>query len=166
MSHLADLISPTNTLCKHSAKSRKRILQTIAEHIADGPEGSVSADNLFEGLMERERLGSTGLGEGVAIPHCRVACSTIRIALVTLDQPIDYEAMDGEPVDLIFVLVVPEDEQTIHLDALAELSKVFVDPVNRDQLRQCTDAQSLADKMRHYLRGAADPGAQVANIQA
>ena len=160
MSQLVELIKPTNTLCKNPAKSRKRVLQTIAEHIADS---EVSADNLFEGLMERERLGSTGLGEGVAIPHCRVACTTMRIALVTLDQPIEYEAMDGEPVDLLFVLVVPQDEKTLHLDALAELSRVFVDSTNRDQLRLCDSPEILADTMCSCLRSATDPDANLAS---
>ena len=127
-----DLLGTSNVRCGAVAASRKRVLQLIAELVADE---ELNADAIFDGLMARERLGSTGLGEGVAIPHCRMACKQIRAAFVSLPEPIDYEASDGLPVDLLFVLVVPHDEQRAHLEALAALAEVFSDPGNRADLR-------------------------------
>lgn len=154
MSLLANLIQPANMLCKDAAKSRKRVLQSVAETMADA---DVSADDLFDGLMGRERLGSTGLGEGVAIPHCRTNCQQMQVAMVTLTEPIDYEAIDGEPVDILFVLVVPTQETQAHLDALAELSAVFADADNRARLRQCRQADNLAETMRELLHSTTPP---------
>lgn len=148
MSLLADLLDDASVLCAVEAKSRKRVLQSIAELMADE---RVNADSLFEALMERERLGSTGLGDGVAIPHCRISCEQMKVALVTLAEPIDYEALDGQPVDLLFVLVVPVNETHAHLDALAELSRVFAQADKRQQLRTCRDPGTLAAAMRGFL---------------
>ncbi|MFV2090707.1 MAG: PTS sugar transporter subunit IIA, partial [Pseudomonadales bacterium] len=91
--------------------------------------------NLFDELMNRERLGSTGLGDGVAIPHCRIPCRQIHGACLTLANPVDYEAIDGIPVDLVFVLLVPPEENAAHLELLAELAKLFGNPNNRSDLR-------------------------------
>ena len=95
----------------------------------------LSARKVFDELMTRERLGSTGLGDGVAIPHCRLSCSRIVGAFLTLDSAIDYEAMDDRPVDLLFVLIVPHAETAAHLDILAALAGVFSELENRNRLR-------------------------------
>ena len=155
MIHLANLIAPSNVLCHHPAKSRKRALQSVAELLASS---EAAADTLFEALMERERLGSTGLGDGVAIPHCRIDTPAMQVALVSLAEPIDYESIDGQPVDLLFVLVVPIDENHAHLDALAELSRVFSQAHNRTRLRSCLDIESLTATMQDFLQ-AGDPQA-------
>jgi PTS system nitrogen regulatory IIA component len=148
MTSLAEQLSATNVLCQATSGSRKRVLQDIADLLATT---SLPEDVLFDGLMERERLGSTGLGEGVAIPHCRLNVPTMQVALVTLAEPIDYEASDGEYVDILFVLVVPQNEQQAHLDALAQLSAVFTVPQNRKVLRQATSAAQLAATMAKLL---------------
>ena len=75
----------------------------------------------------------------------------MRAALVSLPEPIDYEASDGEPVDLLFVLVVPEDEQVAHLDALAALAEIFSDAANREALRACNDDEALREAMQARL---------------
>ena len=144
MDHIEELLGADNVLCNADARSRKRVLQMIAELMADD---EVGADALFDGLMGRERLGSTGLGDGVAIPHCRMECSQMRVALVSLPEPIDYEASDGEPVDLLFVLVVPTEEQEAHLQALAVLAEVFSGPENRAALRACDSNDQLREAM-------------------
>jgi PTS system nitrogen regulatory IIA component len=123
-----------------SAASRKRALQLIAEMMADD---DVSADALFDGLMGREKLGSTALGEGVAIPHCRIQADRMRAALVSLPEPVDFEASDGIAVDLLFVLVVPEEEQNAHLEALSALAGIFSQAGNRAALRACASDDSL-----------------------
>jgi len=130
------------------AQSRKRALQLMAEMVADD---QLNADTLFDELMVRERLGSTGLGDGVAIPHCRVDCAQMRACFVSLPEPIDYEVSDGQPVDLLFTLIVPMHEQHAHLEALAALSGVFAQPDNRQALRCCETADSLKQSLKRQL---------------
>ena len=146
MSNLEPLLADGNVRCHLPASSRKRALQQVAELIADAGESTdtaLSSDTIFDGLMNRERLGSTGLGHGVAVPHCRIQAAQMRAAFVTLPEPIDYEASDGGLVDLIFVLAVPEQEQHAHLQALAVLAAIFSDPENRSALRACSSDQEL-----------------------
>lgn len=148
MSLLATRLSAENVRCRSAASSRKRVLQEIAQTLACA---SVSADELFDGLMARERLGSTGLGEGVAIPHCRADVAQITLAVVSTDAPIDYEAPDQSDVDLFFALVVPTDEHNAHLGALAELSEMLSDQGNRQHLRGCKDNQELVVSIKRLL---------------
>ena len=157
MTNVAELINETNVRCHTSAASRKRVLQMIAELVV---EPGSSADTLFDGLMARERLGSTGLGEGVAIPHCRTNSTQIRAAFITLDQPIDYEAVDGEYVDILFVLVVPEEEQHAHLQALSQLAEVFSSAEHRVNLRACQSDQALLSTLQNALNQ------QATNVQS
>jgi PTS system nitrogen regulatory IIA component len=138
--HLEKLLEGGCVRCHLPAASRKRAIQLIAELLADD---EVGADVLFDELMQRERLGSTGLGDGVAIPHCRIPAAEMRAALVSLPQPVDFEAGDGEPVDLLFVLVVPESEQSAHLAALAVLAGIFSQSDNRTKLRACSSDDAL-----------------------
>lgn len=149
MLHLQKLLEGNRICCHLPAASRKRALQLIAELLADE---QVSADVLFDELMARERLGSTGLGDGVAIPHCRIQATHMRAALVTLPEPVDFEASDAAPVDLLFVLVVPEDEQTAHLEALSTLAGIFSQADNRAQLRACADDDTLRSTFDAQLR--------------
>jgi len=157
MHPLETLLSGDFVRCNLPAVSRKRVLQLIADMIADDEVGS---DVLFDDLMGRERLGSTGLGDGVAIPHCRENCGHMRAAFVSLPQAIDYEASDGEPVDLLFALVVPENEQQAHLEALAALAGVFSNAENRTALRACTTDHALKQTICDQL------SAQVPNAKS
>ena len=148
MSDISALINTDNVHCHVDASSRKRVLQLAAELIGDE---ALPADTLFDSLMARERLGSTGLGDGIAIPHCRSDCDAMRVGFISLATPIDYEASDGEDVDLLFILVVPEDEQHAHLQALAQLAEVFSDAQNRHDLRLCTTDAALLKQMQTCL---------------
>lgn len=131
--------------------SRKRALTAIADLLAQRhPE--VSARQLLDALAEREQLGSTGIGEGVAIPHCRLDCQRMMAAFLRLEQGIDYDAIDEQPVDLLFALVVPRQETRLHLQVLALLAAAFGDRMLRDQLRQAPSAQALAERLREALR--------------
>ena len=145
---LHDFITSRQTFAKQDISSRKRVLQNIAQAIEDK---SVDEDYIFDQLMARERLGSTGLGEGVAIPHCRVACAQMEVVFITLAAPIDYESADGQLVDIFVALIVPEHEKQAHLDALAALSTIFSDPNNLNTLRACSQAQELAQLMKTML---------------
>ena len=140
------------------AGSRKRLFQAIAQELVDPAreDGEEAVDEIYDALVERERLGSTALGDGVAIPHCRTDCKTIAGAFYTLEQPIDYEAPDQRPVDIIFVLLVPRHEQTAHIAALQRLAQLFSDPSNLSDLRAAVSDQEL---LRELLRmdSALDP---------
>jgi PTS system nitrogen regulatory IIA component len=148
MPSIAELLAPKQVHSNFNGHSRKKILQLVAESLAqDANDQESSADTIYESLMERERLGSTGLGDGVAIPHCRMDCEKILGAFVSLINAIDYEALDGEPVDLIFVLVVPKEEATAHLEALATLAQIFEAQDYRDRLRAASTDEALFQTM-------------------
>ncbi|MCZ0944474.1 MAG: PTS sugar transporter subunit IIA [Gammaproteobacteria bacterium] len=122
--------------------SRKALLEAIADLLANA-HPDISARELFNALVEREHLGSTGLGEGVAVPHCRMKCSQLMGALLSLTRPVNFDAPDGEPVDLLFILVAPQDEPSAHLEALASVAQVFGDPAERARLRSAGSAEAL-----------------------
>ena len=150
MSLLAARLAPDSVVCQIPAVSRKRVLQTIAETIAAKNEQTTSVA-LFDELLARERLGSTGIGEGVAIPHCRHNVSDIEVCLLTTSTLIDYDAIDGEHVDIFFALIVPTHEHRAHLRALADLSTILAEPSNRACLRACDSAESLYSHMHNLL---------------
>ncbi|MEG1342300.1 MAG: PTS sugar transporter subunit IIA, partial [Pseudomonas sp.] len=108
MIRLETILTPGRSLVNAPGGSKKRALQEIATLIhREVPD--LEMQDVFESLFAREKLGSTGFGNGIAIPHCRLkGCSSPISALIHLDAPIDYDAIDGAPVDLLFVLLVPE----------------------------------------------------------
>src|SRR5690606_30491664 len=109
-----------------------------------GKVGSISSNQLYDALIAREQLGSTGLGNGIAIPHCRVAdCSRTIGALVKLERPIDFDAIDGKPVDLLFFLLVPENTVEGHLQVLRMLAERFGNPDFCARLRAAQDDAQL-----------------------
>jgi len=123
--------------------SKKRVLQSLAERLAASLDGVGEVD-LFDQLIARERLGSTGLGQGIAVPHCRLAQIERPIAaLAKLDEAVDFESPDRKPVDLLFVLVVPEAATDDHLNLLAAVVERFNDSTLVKSLRQASDSQTL-----------------------
>lgn len=142
MQVLAQILTPGRTLCRAPGISKKRLFETVAKIIAND-QLSLPQPDIFNQLIAREKLGSTGLGEGIAIPHCRVENCTHPIgSLITLDSPIDFEAPDDIPVDLLFVLLVPQEAHQQHLDILASIAGLFQQPEFCQQLRA---AQTPAD---------------------
>jgi len=137
------ILSPGRTLCKIEGVSKKRALEILANTIAeDLPE--IDADDLFRRLIARERLGSTGIGHGIAIPHCRVSnCTQTLGALISLKDPIDFDAIDNEPVDLLFAMLVPEDADSEHLQTLASLASLLNKPEYCEGLRRADSDQAL-----------------------
>lgn len=141
--HLLDLLSPGRVAAAASATSKKRLLEALARMLADG-EGDATESAVFDSLCARERLGSTGLGHGVAIPHGRTAgLGTATGAFLRLAEPVDFGAPDGQPVDLIFALAVPEHFTHQHLLLLSQLAEMFGDEGFRERLRTAGDAPSL-----------------------
>lgn len=149
-----ELLLPSCTRAGHRAASKKAALEQASEIIAAG-HSNLEPRRLFEGLLARERLGNTCLGDGVAIPHCRMPCDRPVAALLRLAVPLDFEAPDGQPVDLLFVLVVPEDEAQRHLDVLGALAQAFDLPVNRNTLRRAEDDTELRETLLRMVGRAA-----------
>lgn len=147
------LLSPSRTLCGLVGGSKKRTLEQIAQCITrDIP--TLDREDLFRRLMARERLGSTGIGEGIAIPHCRLDNCTGTIgALFTLAQPLPFDAVDDQPVDIIFTLLAPEEAQDSHLKTLSALAKMFSIPQNVDKLRSARDDSMLFDAVSEAMKG-------------
>ena len=143
MQPLAQLLTPERTACKVPGLSKKRLFETLARIISED-QISLSYDEVFSQLIAREKLGSTGLGDGIAIPHCRIGnCSQPMGTLLTLDEAIDFDAPDNQPVDLIFALLVPEEAHQQHLETLAGLARLFSQADFCDALRNAEDAQSM-----------------------
>lgn len=137
------ILSPTRTLCRIDYSSKKRALENIANHIAKECP-MLDTDDLFAALLSREKLGSTGIGNGIAIPHCRVKdCRETVGMLVTLKTPIDFTAIDNRPVDILFALLVPDNANTAHLETLSTLAEKFSQEHFVANLRNATENQAL-----------------------
>lgn len=140
---LADLLSPDCTKCAVEGASKKRLLETISQIAAPKLVG-ITRHDIFESLLNRERLGSTGIGLGIAIPHGRLANASQPVAvLITLDEAIEFDAIDNQPVDIIFALLVPESEHENHLQTLATVARRMNDKVCTRALRHADSDQDL-----------------------
>ena len=138
------ILELSNISVADPAASKKRILEQAALLLAAHNE-EPSAEQIFERLLERERLGSTGLAGGVALPHARMpGIQETRGAFLRLVEAVEFDALDGKPVDLVFALLVPEDATEEHLQLLAQLAAMFNDEELRDQLRVAEAEEALA----------------------
>jgi PTS system nitrogen regulatory IIA component len=135
--NITELIVPERvSFCPHIA-SKKRLLEHISELLAtDAPR--LTWEEIFNSLINREKLGSTGLGKGVAIPHGRIAALDKPVcAFVRLGEAVEFDAADGEPVDLVFALLVPEDSTEEHLQVLSSVAELFSRPAFCNNMRKC-----------------------------
>jgi PTS system nitrogen regulatory IIA component len=157
---ISDLLSPENIHCDVHSSSKKRLLELISEELARNSP-NLSAREIFESLCARERLGSTGLGRGVAIPHGRVKGNRpIRATFFRLRKPVPFESIDGEPVDLLFAMIVPENRSEDHLKLLAHVAELFSDPEMLKALRAAANPGELLQLLSHsqpYLRNGTRP---------
>ena len=146
------LTAPERILCRHALTSKKKALQTVAELLGSGlADETVSEMDFLDALIGREKLGSTGLGHGVALPHGRISGLSEPLgALVTVDGGVEFDAPDGTPVDLLFGLVVPEKCSEKHLQILASLAKAFSSESFRDELREQNDAAGVMSLLEAY----------------
>ena len=139
---LTDLIAPNAVIPGLKATSKKQAIQELAAHAAQ-----LTGQNertIAEVLLQREKLGSTGVGNGIAIPHGKLAkLSKLFGLFARLERPIDFEALDGQPVDLIFLLLAPEAAGADHLKALARVARLLRDPEVAQKLRNSHDAEAL-----------------------
>jgi PTS system nitrogen regulatory IIA component len=139
---LADLVAPNAIVPALKVSNKKQALQELAAKAAELCGQSERA--IFEILLQRERLGSTGVGNGIAIPHGKLPRLNKLFGLFArLDRPVDFEALDGQPVDLVFLLLAPEGAGADHLKALARVARVLRDPEIARKLRQSRDAESV-----------------------
>lgn len=148
--HLLTLLAPARIQAQAHISSKKRLLEHVAALLADSA-GNAIERSIFESLCGRERLGSTGLGQGVAIPHGRSPDIGSAIgAFVQLREAIDFGAPDGQPVDLVFALAVPEHFTHQHLVLLSQLAEMFGDADFRQRLRSAADADALYQLLRQW----------------
>lgn len=140
--HIGDLLDRTSIVPRVTAPTKRKALATIAE-IAARNLGLPSGD-ILEALVAREQAGSTGVGYGVAAPHARLdGLTRMRGLFMRLDQPVEFDAVDNQPVDLIFALFAPKDAGVEHLRALARVSRLLRQPELREQLRQARNADAI-----------------------
>lgn len=138
------ILEPGSISIADPASSKKRVLEQAARLLA-GTADEPEAEQIFERLLERERLGSTGLAGGVALPHARMpGIGESRGAFLQLAKPVEFDALDGSPVDLVFALLVPEDANEEHLQLLAKLAAMFNEQELRDRLRQAEAEGAMA----------------------
>lgn len=139
---LADLVAPDGIIPSLKAKSKKQALQELAVRAA--AITGLEQRDIFDTLLQRERLGSTGLGRGIAIPHVKFKqLKNIVCLFARLEEPIEFESHDNEPVDLVFLLLAPEHASGDHLKALARISRLVREPATLERLRSARDADGL-----------------------
>ena len=139
---LSDLIAPSAIIPALKVNTKKQAIQELAARAAALTDQNERA--ILEILLQREKLGSTGVGNGVAIPHGKLAKLGGLFGLFArLERPIDFEALDGQPVDLIFLLLAPEAAGADHLKALARVARLLRDPEIARRLRESRDADAL-----------------------
>jgi len=156
MSLVAKLLAPANVLLDLQVSSKKRLFEQVGL-LFENNHG-LARSLVFDSLFARERLGSTGLGQGVAIPHGRIKGLKEALgAFVRVAQPVAFDAPDSKPVSLIFVLLVPEQATDKHLQILSELAQMFSDRSLRDALGSVADAQALHQTIAMWQPDAASP---------
>ncbi|WP_460131449.1 PTS IIA-like nitrogen regulatory protein PtsN [Pseudomonas sp. S1_E04] len=143
MIRLETILTPGRSLVNVPGGSKKKALEEIAKLIhREVPD--LEMQDVFEALVAREKLGSTGFGNGIAIPHCRLkGCDTPVSALLHLEASIDFDAIDGAPVDLLFVLLVPEAATDAHLELLRQIASMLDREDVRDKLRSANSNEAL-----------------------
>jgi nitrogen PTS system EIIA component len=151
---ISAMLKPKNIRCELSAGSKKHALELLSEALADAVTGP-TAGEVLEGLANRERLGSTGLGSSVAMPHARVAgIEESAVAFLKLAEPIEFGSPDGEPVDLLFGLLVPERSSPTDLETLNNVAQKLMDPALQQKLRSSDDPAFLCTLLVDGLASA------------
>ena len=151
---IIDLITPERVVVDLRATSKKHTLQQLAQLAADIT--GLHERAVFDVLLERERLGTTGVGKGIAIPHGKVPeIDGLYGIFARLEQPVKFDAVDEQPVDLIFLLLAPESAGADHLKALARVSRLLRDASTCKKLRDATDAPAVFNVLTHDTQSQA-----------
>ena len=138
---IVDILRLDSIVCDAEAGSKKQLLELLAELAAE--KTGLDERLVLDALIERERLGTTGIGRGVALPHTRLTTLRRIFCAFVRTKPVDFEAVDDKPVDLVFLLLVPEEAGADHLKALARLSRLLRDESVATALRQAKDPNSV-----------------------
>lgn len=139
---VADILGPDAVRASLKVQSKKRLFQEIAQIVADTYD--LNEQKILDALLERENLGPTGVGHGVAIPHARIPdIKSVVGVFIRLDQAVDFESVDRKPVDLVFVLLAPNSAGAEHLKALARVSRTLRDETLCSKLRSTDDVSAL-----------------------
>ena len=155
MMRISDVLTPEMSLCDLKWSSKKKVFENLAQFISQNLEGDTDrAEALLQSMVARERLGSTGIGKGVAVPHCRVTGITrVYGCIIKLNFSIDYDALDQQPVDLIFALVVPDEHNDDHLKTLSCVTRILQSSSSREKLRACRNNQQLFNTLIKLEQG-------------
>ncbi len=153
MNLISKILLPDNILLDSESASKKRVFERVGLLFENNRQ--IARSTVFDSLFAREKLGSTGLGQGVAIPHGRIAkLREATAAFVKTANPIPFDAPDGQPVNMIFVLLVPERATDLHLQILGELAQMFSDSQFREQLNACNDPAAIHQLFYHWNTAA------------
>jgi PTS system nitrogen regulatory IIA component len=141
---IAALLINADSISFHdTASSKKKVLENLSQKLAANTTAT-TAETIFQVLLERERLGSTGLGKGVAIPHARIPGLPHTVAaMLTMETPVEFESLDNQPIDIAFGLLVPEDDSNHHLEHLSRLVTMFRDADICQKIRLANNAEEI-----------------------
>lgn len=149
---LQDILTLDCTLCAIKGTSKKKLLEIISTTAAKKFD-NIDTHQLFESLMAREKVGSTGIGNGIAIPHGRLTNTSQVIAvLLTSEQAVEFDAIDNRAVDIIIALFVPEENCQQHLDTLQSIAQIFSTKQFAKQVRKCQNSQELFNIIKQAER--------------
>ena len=147
---MADLISKDSILVNVKSKSKKNVLETISDNLANGNSGQ--KDTIFDKLYEREKLGTTAFGQGIAIPHARIPqIESPKILFMKLSEGIDFDAIDKKKVDLIFSLIVPDTKDDFHLEILSKVAALVDNKIFVQRIRDLSDKKEILDLFKNNL---------------
>ncbi|MBU0514304.1 MAG: PTS sugar transporter subunit IIA [Proteobacteria bacterium] len=150
--HLTDLLSPDSIIAELRGGDKTSVLQELASVLVDRSPG-LDLEDLVNILLEREQLGSTGIGDGIAIPHGKVAhLDRLLVSFGRTSRGVPFEAMDDRPVHLFFLLVAPENSAGMHLKALAKISRLLQDSALKKSLREAPDRETIFDLISRWDR--------------
>lgn len=145
---ITSLLTQELTVANIDGVSKKRVIDTLAQLFAE-VRPDIDPTSLFRQLVNREKLGSTGIGLGIAIPHCRCAdTNNTLIACLSLSDPIDFDSIDHQPVDLVFAMIVPENAESEHLELLSSIASKLQDDSYVAKLRKAKNSEELYDAAR------------------
>lgn len=145
---IIDILPKQAVIASGAYASKRQLLETLSEVASE--QTGLDKRIVFDALLERERLGTTGVGKGVALPHTRMAGLDKIFCAFVRSEPVSFDAVDGKPVDLIFLLLAPEESGADHLKALAKLSRILRDETVADALREAETADSIYALIEKY----------------
>lgn len=148
--HLSEIININCIRSNINVQSKKRALEMLSELLAQD-QTQLDSSDIFDSLLSRERLGATGVGYGIAIPHGRIKnCQKLSGAFIQLNEGVDFNTIDNQPVDILFALIVPEESTDEHLQVLALLASMFNDENFRDKLRHNKNEEDIYQLLNEW----------------